>query len=305
MTYIDWKHLILAPFGYSGHSRRIARMRLGGAIFPPPYRSGSWSGEGSWSPTTDITGREPDMTGGAPSDYSPPFMPLPIGADGMAYNPYDPRTYVFAFWSVNGRSSTGTPLFETYSIRNPSPGGGPWNLQAKAWYVWNYGGGGGGNVIEIDAFSITDNDFIPDYFVDVAPDGPPEMGALTTIANEDGYVDTDRINKAETLYIKARNIIGDGPYQYRFVQWSVVDSLTSGDPLPRVYRAEIIAHTGNIMKATAMYERISIQQPPVLERFSWGFLFGNLADGSYIIIRPGDLPPIPVGPVDPFITKRF
>ena len=43
-------------------------MIAGGAVFPPPIRFGSWSGDGDWTPTTDVRGR-------APRDYGPRSQP--------------------------------------------------------------------------------------------------------------------------------------------------------------------------------------------------------------------------------------
>ena len=122
--------------------------------------------------------------------------------------------------------------------------------------MWNYGGGGGEHAVEVDAFSRTENRFIPDFFVDVLPDGPPDPtdptagGPLSRIANYDGYVATGTLTKP--VEIRAREIIGDGTERYRFVRWVEVESLTSGEPMPFVDNDRIVVHPGNIMRAFAI-----------------------------------------------------
>src|SRR5215212_6346390 len=91
MLTVNWQHIILAASGYTGTSRRIARMRAAGASFALPYRDGSWSGD-TWSPNRGESGQ-------APATYTPPFSPPDRFGD---------RTYVFEFWSVSGSSSPRT-----------------------------------------------------------------------------------------------------------------------------------------------------------------------------------------------------
>jgi hypothetical protein len=210
---------------------------------------------------------------------------------------------------VLGSSPTGTPFFEVYNERTPSPGGGPWTLDAKAWYVWNYGGGGGEHAVEVDAFSRTDNRFIPDFFVDVLPDGPPDPsdptagGPLSRIANYDGYVATGPLTKP--VEIRAREIIGDGTERYRFVRWVEVESLTSGEPMPFVDNDRIIVHPGNIMRAFAIYNRLPPMPPPPIRPVV------VLPEGGYIVRVGGQLyfliPWTGGGPrpVDPPILKQI
>jgi hypothetical protein len=299
MTNVNWQHLILAASSsYTGTSRRVARMRLGGAVFPPPIRSGNWSGDGAWSPTTNVRGR-------APEAYLPPH---PAGTEEF----YGERRYVFAFWSVAGSSPTGTPLLEVYTDMTPAPGGGPWDLQAKAWYVWDYGTGSGPHAIEVDAFSRTDNNFIPDFFVDVSPDGPPTPGdpeaggSLSRIANYDGYVITDTL--ANPVEIRARELIGDGLLRYRFSHWVAVTSLTSGQPRPTVDGDRITAHRSNIMRAFAIYDRDPVAPPTIqqvtLPRFG-GIILGPAPAGQPYIIIPFGGGPKPVGGDDPPLFRQI
>ena len=223
---------------------------------------------------------------------------------------------MFAFWSISGSTPTGTPFFEVYDEQTPSPGGGPWTLDAKAWYVWDYGGGGPGHAIEVDAFNRTDNVFIPDFFVDVLPDGPPDArdlragGPLSRIANYDGYVDTERLTNP--VQIRAREIIGDGEVQYEFLRWLVVGRLSSGTPLPFVDNDRIFAHPSNIMRAFAIYNRIILgalppPTPPgrVVVQPEGGYIIGIPAGQPFTLIPWTGGPPVPVGGDDPPILKQI
>jgi len=196
-----------------------------------------------------------------------------------------------------------------------SIGGGQWTLNAKAWYVWdrNSGEGGGGtgeHGVEIDAFNWISNDFIPNYFVDITPDGAPDpshpdLGPLTYTANEDGYVSTE--NLTEPITIKARRQFGDGYDRYQFSHWQVIHRFTSGSPMPEINGSTITVHPRNTMKAYAIYDQVAADIPEVekVEDVLRGyFLFGLLADGTIVNIDPlGGLQPIPTrGPDD---LKRF
>jgi hypothetical protein len=91
--------------------------------------------------------------------------------------------------------------------------------------------------VEIDAFSNTHNDFIPDYFVDVGADGPADrthygLGPRAFQMNEDGYLSTETLK--EPITIKARGEIADTFLRYRFVEWHVIPGFTSGSPMPVV-----------------------------------------------------------------------
>jgi hypothetical protein len=292
MLTVDWQHIILASIGYSGTSRRIARMRAAGARFAGPYREGSWSGE-TWSPNHPESGQ-------APLVYSPPLSPPP--------DPYGGRTYVFEFWSVNGSSSTGIPFRAVPGGLSPSLsiGGGPWMLNAKAWYVWDRNSGEGPTGpgerdVEIDAFNWTSNDFIPDYFVDIAPDGPSDpshgdLGPLTYTANEDGYISTEGLK--EPITIKARGQFGDGYYRYQFSHWQVIRS--SGSPLPEVNDSTITVHLQNTLKAYAIYDQVA-EDPGEVEDVLRPFVIVTNPDGTPLVIADplGGIRPIPPrGPDD-------
>ena len=289
MTTVDWNHIILAASGYSGTSRRIARMRNAGAHFAPPYRADHWSGD-NWSPRTTAAGQ-------APTSYSPPFSPLPPD------NPYGALTYVFTMWSVTGSSPIGTPLREVYDERTPSPGGGPWTLNATAWYAWDWNSGGkdgglGEPVVEIDAFSRTNRDFIPDYFVDINPDGEPDpahsnLGPLTYMANEDGYIHTGELK--DPITITAREVIGDSYVRYQFVEWQVISRFTSGSPMPVDNGNSITIHPQNTLKANAIYDVAEVNIPEV-EIVPSSYALYDRAGRPFLVIGPlGDpQPPLPL-----------
>jgi hypothetical protein len=198
-----------------------------------------------------------------------------------------------------GSSPAGTPLQEVYPSRTPAPGGGPWTLNAKAWYVWNWnsagpGGGQGEHFVEIDAFSRTNNDFIPDYFVDVEPDGAPDpghsdLGPLTYMANEDGYLGTEKLEKP--ISITARDVIGDRYSRYQFVQWQVIPTFSSGSPMPAVNGNTITIPPRSALKAYAIYDVTEVNIPEV-----------EILPGSYVIVVRDGLPVVRVAPdgrIDP------
>lgn len=291
MLTVDWQHIILAAIEYSGTSRRIARMRAAGANFAHPYLERRWQTDGdTWSPNTEEAGRAPDA-------YVPPLLPPGI---------YRDRTYIFEFWSVNGLSSTGTPFRLIPDGRTPSIsiGGGPWTLNAKAWYVWDRnsgekGSGAGEYSVDIDAFNWTSNDFMPDYFVDIVPDGPPhprhaDLGPLTYQANEDGYVSTESF--AEPITIKARRHFQNAFSQFQFSHWHVIRS--SGTPLPEVNGSTITVYPQNTMKAYAIYDQLAVDIPQVekVEDQLRPYVLYDRAGHPFLIIGPlGDpQPPLPL-----------
>lgn len=301
MTTVDWKHIILAASGYSGTSRRIARMRNAGAVFAPPYRERHWSSNGnsSWSPNTVERGQ-------APGNYGPPFSPLP------AVDPYGDRTYAFAFWSIAGSSPNGAPLQTVPDGQTPSIAGDSWTLNAKAWYVLDrntIGKGdppGGGPAVEIDAFSETANDFISPDFVDINPDGTPDpghsdMGPLTFTANEDGYVSTEMLKYP--ISITAREVIGDGYFRYSFVKWQVVPRFSGGSPMPEVNGNTLTIHPQNTMKAYAIYDtaEVKIPQVDVLPEIS---VIAITEVGLPILIFNPNGHPKPLDPSGPYELKQ-
>jgi hypothetical protein len=292
MLTVDWQHIILAASGYFGTSRRIARMRGAGASFAHPYLERHWTVDGdTWSPNTDEAGRAPDS-----------YSPFPIFPDL-----YGDRTYVFAFWSVNGLSSTRIPfrLIPDGRIPSISLGREPWTLNAKAWYVWdrNSGGKGGGpgeHGVEVDAFNWTSNDFIPDYFVDIGPDGPPEpryadLGPLTYTVNEDGYVSTESLT--EPITIKARMQFEDASSRYQFSHWQIIHRFTSGNPIPEVNGSTITVHRQNTMKAYAIYDQVmaDVREPGQVEDALRTYALYDQAGRPFIFVGPlGEPQPLPL-----------
>lgn len=271
-------------------------MRNAGAVFAPPYRERHWSGDGnsSWSPNTDERGQ-------APGNYGPPFSPLP------PVDPYGDRTYAFAFWSIAGSSPEGARLQIVPDGQTPSIAGDSWTLNAKAWYVSlrnpiGKGGWPGEHVVEIDAFSETANDFIPDYFVDINPDGTPDpghsdMGPLTYTANEDGYVGTDQLK--DPISITAREVIGDGYFRYSFVKWQVVPTFSSGSPMPEVNGNTLTIYPQNTSKAYAIYDTTEVKIPQIEVLPETYVLVSDRADLPVVVVDPNGRPrPIDPGPYE-------
>jgi hypothetical protein len=244
----------------------------------------SWAG-GSWSPTTEERGLAPDS-------YPPPPLPADL---------YGDKTYLFAFWSVNGLSLTGIPFAVIPDGQVPFVyiGGGSWVINANAWYLRDRNSGEGGDGpkahgVEIDAFSSTINDFIANDFVDIGPDGPadlnhPGLGSLTYTANEDGYISTDTL--IEPITIKARGQFEDEDYRYQFSHWEVIRRFTSGSPVPVVNDSIITVHPQNTLKAYAIYQQSDrvtedVQDPGKVEDVLRGYALYDRAGRPFIFVGP-------------------
>jgi len=179
----------------------------------------------------------------------------------------DNKDYIFAFWSLSAhdmQSFQSSAHIQTGNVANDSHFGGVWTVSAKAYYVWNFGQGGGPNAIEIDAFDVQAGDFIPDDFVDVVPD---QNGRLTGEANN-GYIDTSaEIPQSASITITSRDVIPGKKFGY----WLNISSLlysadpkspaTVGTPNPH----DIVAHNNDIVVAFAFYNEVK-QQPSMPPR---------------------------------------
>src|SRR5687768_7802127 len=130
--------------------------------------------------------------------------------------------FVRAFWFISGRDhdpmgtgqTTGQTLAGSPSV-NVTHNGGLWALHVTAYYIWDFGRGGGAHIVAVDAFDqdaldVADvdlitglpkgfvGDFIPDDFVDVDIDPPwrPAQAdrdrntARTDSVNETGVLNT-------------------------------------------------------------------------------------------------------------------
>jgi len=215
-----------------------------------------------------------------------------ISSPAPASIPYENRNFIFAFWSltasdmVTGQSEAQIQLG---NVANDSHSGGMWTVSAKAYYVWDFGHGPGDNAILIDAFDIQLGDFIPDDFVDVAPD---QGGALSADANN-GYIDTTtQIPEGAKITITARNAL---PAK-RFGYWlSITSLLYSNDPTePATVGTtdphDIVAHHHDVVIAYAFYSEVKevfrVPQIPWYYNPFWG-------PETHWGLTPGPPPPPP------------
>ena len=152
MATINWQWGLLTTSSGNG-SHRVARK--GSSAISPPTAIGSsgvdnasMSGTGfSWTPS--------------PSAAAPAVL---TDAGG--------NNYVFAFWSIQGGTTGGAPIGSSVVNANSGfsvPVGSDNNAKAIAYYVWDFGTGGGPNVVLLDAFD-QDTGFFPDDFVNVSPE---------------------------------------------------------------------------------------------------------------------------------------
>jgi len=246
MLTVHWQHIILDESVFATyHTHRVARAQdraraagVAGDPFPVVNQSPppGLPFPSSWSP---VSARD----GLAPATY-----------------PYDGLNYDFGFWSL---VASGAPLlYSDIHGRTPPPtvtlSGVNVILHATAYYVWDFGGGTGPNAAYIDAFDATLGEYIPDDFVDVAPD---DEAQTLTIAANDGYLDTDNIT---TEIIKARSPVGRIS-QYQFEYWSPLGGVSAPADVPDPPGAEIIVHNADVLRALAIYET---EPPAVLQPIS-------------------------------------
>lgn len=290
MITVHWRHVVLDPVVFTTYrSNRVARVNArsgvsGGAF--PVVASGMWSDAGfTWTPDSPGTGRaEPSYLRGA-------------------YN------CVFSFWSVVARTATASPggggmrtvFADVFYDLDPPPVVGltvTAVVEATAWYVWDFGGGPGAHGAYLDAFDVTEGQFIPDDFVDVVPDS-----SLTPQAN-DGLLPTATLDKQSVV---ARDPTGDvPPPRYFFREWrALVELEVPGSNPPSIQVERITLHQNNVINAVAFYEqRQSGPFQRVFEPREWTYIIGNLADGPLVIFGPFG-PPRPIGPWDPTVLKAL
>lgn len=264
MLTVHWQDIVLTAGTYSGH--RVARV-TGHPADMVIMNSGTDHDTGChWART-------------APDHYDyPPDAP-----------PDQKNRYVFAFMSVTFRSASGgspggTIFNRTAELDLPCPG--QWTAEARAWYVWNFGGGPGDNGVYIDAFDVIAGNFIPDDFVDVSPD---RTGTLTDAAN-DGFIDTDLLTETEVITARERLERGF----LRFSSWLTVDSLTwPPDEGPTIEDSRITVHKSDRIVAFAFYyegeSRIAVQ--PITPVLVWA-----LTDAGWQLVPYSPWGPPPVGP---------
>jgi hypothetical protein len=295
MITVHWKHVILDEAVFSTYgTHRVARARNAARArgladpFPVVARNAEPPTPVSiWAPGDPASGGSVEQ-GAAPENY-----------------PYGPLTYHFGFWSIleqvgrETRPSVTSNRFPSVNYTGPDPV----TVWATAWYVWDLGSGPGGEGVYIDAFDERSGDFIADDFVDVAPDDPATH-ALTQDANN-GFLSTEGIKQED---IKARSPTGDHPpVLYDFERWEAVGA---GGPVPFTARVPnppgsvITVRQGDRLRACAFYNGRPFSFPPIRDYPPFVILIGNLADGPYIVIRPGQ-PPVPVGPWDPTILGQL
>jgi hypothetical protein len=236
---VNWQYIILTVG--AGISNRVAR-RTGG---PPPAVDGG----------TDMPNANNWVRAAPPSIH---YVP-----DGRDYN--------FAFWSLNAQdmmSGQGSSQIQSNPTANESFTGGAWVITANAYYFWNFGTGGGDNAVYVDAFDVQAGAFLPDDFVDVAPD----PGGALTVAGNNGYIDTTTqiaAGAANRITITARSALPPAGNR-QFAYWQSVGSLQyAGDPAhpptvgaPPNPRDIVVGHN-DIVVAFAFYNEVrSVLQVP-------------------------------------------
>src|SRR5882672_6811701 len=115
ITSVNWQYILLNGDSTTGY--RVKR-RTGG---PPPV-----VGSGIDTPSSDNW-----VSASAPSKIH--YVP-------------DGKDYVFAFWSLSAHdtqsSQTSAQIQGGSTTANDSHSGGQWAISAKAYYIWNFAGGG-------------------------------------------------------------------------------------------------------------------------------------------------------------------
>lgn len=283
MVNVQWEWRLLSTT-YGSSSHRVAR-RGTSATTPPanPNHSG-------------IDGATPALSGWSWTPSRSAEAPATL-QDGSG------RSYVFAFWSVQGGTNGGNPVGSSLS---PSPRGfsvpvgSDGNAQAVAHYVWDFGNGGGGNAVYIDAFD-QDTGFFPEDFVNVSPeDGKSHSDpqSLYWKAN-DGYLNTD------TDVTQNETITAFDVGQRKFKYWLEVTALTFPSPNgPGVQGTDLSIMPACRMVAFAVYGTVATGPvlPPNIERGTRVWVsHGVMIDGPGIIIGPGGVEP--VGPWNPWFQN--
>jgi hypothetical protein len=240
ITSVTWQYILLNGDSSTGY--RVKR-RTGG---PPPV-----VGSGTDMPSSD-------------NWVSAPAPPQ------IHYAP-DGKDYIFAFWSLSAhdtQSSQTSAQIQTGTTANDSHSGGQWAISAKAYYIWNFVGGGNGNggghtPLLIDAFDIQAGDFIGDDFVDATPD---PGGTLTGEANN-GFIDTTAdIAAGSSLKVVARDALAAKAFGYWFniaplqINGNSASPATVGAPGTH----DIVVHHNDRVVAFAFYNEVKQQQfvPP-------------------------------------------
>lgn len=277
---VNWQFLILAvddSGGYSGY-RVAKRIQAGNPPVNPP------NGKGTDFPHGNNWGRQ---------------------ADSISYNN---KNYICAFWSLTGQDSITAQTFaivQPDSNANYSISGGLWTITATAYYVWdviNAGGIGGDNEVLIDAFDIQAAAFIPDDFVDVAPDD--QNKTLTNDANNNGYLDTTtQIAQGDQIQIKitARDLLGSNK---KFGHWQKVSEefFSSNPKTPATIGSpdahDIVAHYNDVVVAFAFYN----EPPPLKVVYGvYPILVWAMSDAGQVLVPLGSGGG-PIGPDNPMST---
>jgi hypothetical protein len=263
MLTVNWKHVLLTGGALGGHRVK----RPGGGSPPLVIAQG-----------TD-TGVVRDGL-----EHWKHDAPLSI------IDPSDNKRYVFAFWSRKASPvpSLFEPIVTGRSIDTQCDPSVRIDVEATAWYVWDFGSGPGSHAIFFDAFDVDLGDFIADDFVDVTPDDAKR--SLTTIANDNGTVSTDPIPSPE-ITVTARHELR-GAIKKSFSRWFEIDVLTHSDPGPPepiVKDDRIVAHANDIVVAIAFYTEPRAIPLPDYRIFNPWWWFETAG---------GRLPHVPIGPPD-------
>ncbi|MDB6065421.1 MAG: hypothetical protein JWR26_1629 [Pedosphaera sp.] len=279
MATVNWQWGLLTT-GSGNASHRVARR--GTSAISPPTALGS-SGVDNASPSSGGWSWTPSPSAEAPAKLT--------DANG--------KSYIFAFWSVQGGTSSAIPVGSSI-VNNPGsfsvPVGADNNAKAIAYYVWDFGVSGGANAVLIDAFD-QNAGFLTEDFVNVSPEdglAHTDPKSLYWRAN-DGLLITDPpnadITQKET--ITAFDIAGR-----KFNYWLEIKALTSpGVNGPSVNGTDLHVMSSCVLVAFAVYSTLPPQPPGILPRYylynPWWMVetHGGLTPGG---------PPGPFGPWGPF-----
>lgn len=273
---VNWQHVLLDPKVFEDNGTfRVARVRGRLGAFPVKA-SGHWeSNVRYWTPALS------PEAGYAPETYE-----------------YEGRVFNLGFWTykefrnevLDGGRSSDSNHFTVTTTANVIV-----RVEATAIYYWNFGDGGGGHAVYIDAFDETNQEFMSDDFVDILPDEPPEY-PLTAEANN-GRLMTETI---ESVIIRARPVLR---VFHEFSMWTNEQDLSRidmGRTRPVIAGSDIRVRSGSVIAAVAHYVVNTSRAVPVQVPREGGLIIGNPSDGPFIFWPVGGSP-TPVGPWDPTV----
>jgi len=231
----------------------------------------------------------PGLNPGGTATLTPgtPFQPGPANPT----EPLGPQTLNFAFVNVSG--CTEGPL-NSFVAATPPPVGTVGTDPINVLYVYVPQGGpgnGGDPGAVIDAFNESSGSLVDNSFVTVSPD---PGGALTTEANQEGWVDT--ASSGYTIKADHPNIgaYSGWPTSPLFDQW--VDLTDPNPPTSLINGADLKPAKGQTVYALAFYKnpapgKLSYEKAPVKDTFDTGLKYVVEKGGKELVenVNPGDL----------------